>query len=143
MQFISSSGSFEFSILGYGPKTTNWRERNNLRCRVSTMWRQHTDSQSTPLQTWEVRRVLSSLRSLWGKAANHVALTFSEPGLSVEASALPGGNYRLKIQLDHALTPNWHIYPDFPLEMDMLLSRSELDAAIQDLSGQLAVFPER
>lgn len=107
------------------------------------MWRQHTDSQSTPLQTWEVRRLLSSLRSLWGKAVNHVALTFSEPGLSVEASALPGGNYRLKIQLDHALTPNWHAYPDFPLEMDMLLSRSELDAAIQDLSGQLAIFPER
>ncbi|QHV97065.1 WapI family immunity protein [Spirosoma endbachense] len=143
MKFISSSGSFEFSILGYGNKTTNWRERNNLRCRVSTIWRQQHDSQATPLQTWEVRRLLSGLRSLWNKAVNHVALTFCEPGLSVEATALPGDNYKLQIQLDHALTPAWHAYPDFPLEMDMLLNRKQLDEAIQDLSGQLASYPER
>jgi hypothetical protein len=143
MKFISSSGSFEFSIVGYGNKTTNWRERNNLRCRVSTIWRQQHDSQATPLQTWEVRRLVSSLRSLWNKAVNHVALTFSEPGLSVEATALPGDNYKLQIQLDHALTPAWHAYPDFPLEMDMLLNRKQLDEAIQDLSGQLASYPER
>jgi len=143
MKFISPAGSFEFSILGYGNKTTNWRDRNNLRCRVSTFWRQQHDSQATPLQTWEVSRILSGLRSLWNKAANHVVLTFSEPGLSLEATALPGEKYRLQIQLDHALTPSWHAYPDFPLEMDLLLNRNQLQEAIQDLSGQLASYPER
>ena len=143
MKLISSTGSFEFSILGYGSKTTNWRERNNLRCRVSTIWRQQHDSQATPLQTWEVRRLLSGLRSLWNKAANHVTMTFAEPGLSVEATALPGDNYKLQIQLDHSLTPSWHAYPDFPLEMNMMLNRSQLDEAIKDLSGQLATYPER
>ncbi|QJW91304.1 hypothetical protein HNV11_18940 [Spirosoma taeanense] len=143
MKFISPSGSFEFSILGYGTKTTNWRERNNLLCQVSTIWRQQHDSQAAPLQTWEVGRLLSGLRSLWSKAANHVALTFSEPGLSLEATALPNDKYRLQIQLDHALTPVWHRYPDFPVELEMMLSRTQLQDAIRDLSGQLATYPER
>ncbi|MCK8492591.1 MULTISPECIES: WapI family immunity protein [Spirosoma] len=143
MKFISSAGSFEFSIVGYGAKTTNWRERNNLQCQVSTIWRQHHDSQATPLQTWEVQRLLSGLRSLSHKAANHITLTFSQSGLSLDATALPGDKYRLQIQLDHALTPAWHPYPDFPLEMDMVLNRKQLDEAIRDLSGQLATYPER
>lgn len=143
MKLSSSSGSFEFSILGYGSKTANWRERNNLLCRVSTIWRQQHDSRATPLQTWEVRRLVSGLRSLWNKAVNHITLTFSEPGLSVEATALPNDKYRLQIQLDHSLIPAWHAYPDFPVEMDMLLNRSELQEAIQDLSVQLASYPER
>ena len=143
MKLISSSGSFEFSIVGYGTDTTNWRGRNNLLCRISTIWRQQRDSQATPLQTWEVSRLLNGLRSLWSQAVNHITLTFSEPGLSLEAIALSNDRYRFRIQLDHALTPAWHTYPDFPVQMDMVLDRGELQEAIQDLSGQLASYPER
>ncbi|AQG78494.1 hypothetical protein [Spirosoma montaniterrae] len=143
MKFTSSLGSFELSIVGYGKKVSNWRERNRLQCRFSTHWRQQTDTQSVPLQTWEVSRLLSGLRSLWNKAANHIELTFTNPGLSVEATALPNEQYRLQIQLDNELTPSWHQYPDFPVSMDMTLNRNQLQEAIKDLSGQLAAFPER
>ena len=95
------------------------------------------------LHTWEVKRLLIGLRALWNKATNHVALTFSEPGLSMDAKAMPNDKYRLQIQLGHDLTPSWHEYPDFPLEMDIMLSRNQLQEAIQDLSGQIETFPER
>lgn len=143
MKLLSSSGSFELSILGYGSDVANWRERNNLLCRFSTNWRQQTDSQSVPLKTWEVKRLLNGLKSLWNRAANRIDLTFSEPGISVEACALPNEKYRLQIQLDHALRPSWHTYPDFPLEMNLLLNRTQLQEAINELSGQLASYPER
>ena len=146
MKLISSTGppdSFELAILGYGKGATTWRDRNRLQCRFSTFWRQKADTQSAPLQTWEVNRLLTNLRSLWSKATDHIALSFSEPGLSMEAQALPDDQYRLQIQLDHALTPAWHTYPDFPMEMDILLSRHQLQEAIQDLSGQMDAYPER
>ena len=146
MKFVSSSDSpdsFELAILGYSKATTTWRDRNRLQCRFSTFWRQKTDTQLARLHTWEVKRLLSGLRSLWNKATNHVALTFSEPGLSLEAKALPDDNYRLQIQLDRDLTPPWHTYSDFPLEVDILLSRSQLQEAIQELSGQVDSYPER
>ncbi|SFC78057.1 WapI family immunity protein [Spirosoma endophyticum] len=146
MKLVSSSGtldSFELAILGYGKATTTWRDRNRLQCRFSTFWRQKADTQSIPLQTWEVNRLLSGLRSLWNKATNHVALTFSEPGLSMEAKALPGDKYSLQIQLADTLTPSWHAYPDFPLEVDILLSRNQLQEAIHELSGELTTYPER
>jgi hypothetical protein len=143
MKFLSSSGSFELSILGYGSEVANWRERNKLLCRFSTKWRQQTDSQSAPLKTWEVNRLLNGLRSLWSKAVSRIDFTFSEPGLSVEATALPDEKYQLQIQLDHSLTPSWHSYPDFPLELNLMLSRAQLQEAIRDLSGQLDSYPER
>ena len=146
MKFVSSSGSldsFELAIVGYAKITETWRDRNRLQCRFSTSWRQKADTQSAPLQTWEVKRLLSGLHSLWNKATTRIALTFSEPGLSMEAVALPDDKYRLQIQLDHALTPAWHPYPDFPMEMDILLNRNQLQEAIQELSGQVASYPER
>jgi hypothetical protein len=146
MKFVSSSGSsdsFELAILGYSKATKTWRDRNRLQCRFSTFWRQKADTQSAPLHTWEVKRLLNGLRSLWNRATNHVALTFSEPGLSMEAKALPDEKYRLQIQLDHTLIPSWHPYPDFPMEMDILLSRTQLQEAIQELSGQIETYPER
>ncbi|GAB4017333.1 WapI family immunity protein [Spirosoma koreense] len=146
MKLISSSeslDSFELAIVGYSKSASTWRDRNRLQCRFSTFWRQKADTQSAPLQTWEVKRLLSGLRSLWAKATNHVALTFSEPGLSMEAKALPDGKYRLQIQLDHSLTPAWHTYPDFPMEMDILLNRTQLQEAIQTLSGEVETYPER
>jgi hypothetical protein len=143
MKFNAATGSFELSILGYGKKMAGWRDRNCLQCQVSTLWRQQTDTQSAPLHTWEINRLLNGLRSLWNKAASHITLTFAEPGLSLEATALPDGRYRLQIQLDRTLTPAWHTYPDFPVELDMQLSRGQLQEAIQDLSGQLANYPER
>lgn len=87
--------------------------------------------------------MLTGLRSLWNRASSHVALRFSEPGLSMDAKALPDDKYRLQIQLGHDLTPSWHNYPDFPLEMDIVLSRSQLQEAIQELSGQVETYPER
>jgi hypothetical protein len=146
MKFVSSSGtrdSFELAILGYGKTTSSWRDRNRLQCRFSTLWRQQADTQSAKLHTWEVRRLLVGLRSLWDKATNHVALSFSEPGLRMDAKALPNEKYRLQIQLGHDLTPAWHAYPDFPVEMDILLSRTQLQEAIQELSGQVETYPER
>ena len=146
MKFVSSTDStdsFELAILGYGAVTTTWRDRNRLQCRFSTLWRQKTDTQLALLQTWEVKRMLVGLRSLWTKAANRMTIHFSEPGLSMEAQALPDDQYRLQIQLDGSLTPSWHDYPDFPLEVDILLNRNQLQEAIQDLSGQVASYPER
>lgn len=143
MKFTTPGGSFELSIMGYNKANANWRERNKLQCRVSTVWQQQTDTQSAPLQTWEVGRLLNGLRSLWSEAARHVVLTFAEPGLSVEATALADNKYRLLIQLDRTLRPAWHAYPDVPVELTMQLSRSQLQQAIQDLTGELAGYPER
>ena len=143
MKLLSSSGSFELSILGYSSDVATWHERNKLLCRFSTNWRQQTDSQSVPLKTWEVSRLLNGLRLLWNRTVSHIDFTFSEPGLSVEASVLPNEKYRLQIQLDHGLTPSWHPYPDFPMELDVLLSRVQLQQAIRDLSSELASYPER
>lgn len=143
MKLLSSSGSFELSILGYGNEVATWHERNNLLCRFSTNWRQQTDSQSVPLKTWEVNRLINGLKSLWSRAVNHIDFTFSEPGLSVEATALSNEKYQLQIQLDYGLAPSWHSYPNFPVELNVLLNRTQLQEAIQDLSGQLASYPER
>ncbi|WP_020595231.1 WapI family immunity protein [Spirosoma panaciterrae] len=146
MKFVSSTGSpdsFELAIVGYGNVTTTWRDRNRLQCRFSTFWRQKADTRSALLQTWEVKRLLVGLRSLWAKASNHITLNFSQPGFSVEAKALSNDEYRLQIQLNHELTPAWHTYPDFPMEMDILLNRNQLQEAIQDLSGQVDTYPER
>lgn len=143
MKLMNATDSFELSIVGYGKQAANWRDRNRLNCRVSTRWRQQTDTLSAALQTWEVKRLLSGLRLLWNKAVSRIDVTFSEPGLSLEATALPGDKYRLNIQLDHALTPTWHEYPDFPVEMNLTLNRSQLQEAIQDLSGEIATYPER
>lgn len=143
MKLLSSSGSFELSILGYDSEVAHWREPNKLLCRFSTNWRQQTDSQSVPLKNWEVSRLLNGLRSLWNRAVTHIDFTFSEPGLSVEATALPNEKYRLQIQLDRGLTPAWHVYPDFPMELDVLLNRTQLQEAIRDLSAELASYPER
>ena len=146
MKFVSSINSldsFELAILGYSKATSSWRDRNRLQCRFSMSWRQKADTQLARLQTWEVKRMLSGLRSLWNRATNRVTLTFSEPGLSMEAQALPDENFRLQIQLDRDLTPAWHTYPDFPMEMDILLSATQLQDAIQELSGQIETYPER
>ncbi|GAB3775019.1 hypothetical protein GCM10028818_18550 [Spirosoma horti] len=146
MKFVSSANSldsFEFAILGYGQATKSWRDRNRLQCRFSTFWRQQADTQSARLHTWEVKRLLTGLRALWNKATNHVALTFSEPGLSMDAKAISDDSYRLQIQLGHDLTPAWNEYPDFPVEMDIVLSRTQLQEAIQELSGQIETYPER
>ncbi|QKZ15308.1 hypothetical protein [Spirosoma sp. KUDC1026] len=143
MKLSSSTGTFELAILGYGHKSSNWRDRNRLQCQVSTNWLKQVDSQSAPLQTWEVGRLLSGLRSLWDKATTHLVMTFAESGLSLEAIAMPNDKYRLQIQLNNALMPNWHAYPDFPLQMDMLLNRPQLQAAINDLASQAAIYPER
>ncbi|GAB3992634.1 hypothetical protein GCM10028807_25930 [Spirosoma daeguense] len=146
MKFISSStssDSFELAILGYGKAATSWRDRNRLQCRFSTLWQQKSDTQSVPLQTWEVKRLLAGFRSLWNRASRRISFTFSEPGLSVEAKALTDDNYQVQIQLGNSLKPDWHLYPDCPVEMTILLDRNQLQNAIQDLSGQLATYPER
>lgn len=146
MKFVSSAStldSFELAIVGYGQTNESWRDRNRLQCRFSTLWQQQADTQSAKLHTWEVKRLLTGLRSLWNKATNQVALTFSEPGLSMYAKALSDDSYRLQIQLGHNLTPSWHAYPDFPVEMDIVLSRKQLQEAIKDLSGQIETYPER
>ncbi|WP_020606713.1 WapI family immunity protein [Spirosoma spitsbergense] len=146
MKFISSSDStatFELAILGYSTITKTWRDRNRLQCQFSTLWGQKSDSHSAPLQTWEVRRLLSGLQLLWTKATNHLTLTFSEPGLSLDAKVLPNDAFRLQIQLEHDLTPSWHKYPDFPMEMDIFLSRDQLQEAIQELACQVDSYPER
>lgn len=146
MKFICSSNSsdaFELAILGYGKTTKTWRDRNRVQCRFSTFRGQNQDAQSAPLPIWEVKRLLNGLRSLWSRAANRVTLNFSEPGLSMEVRALPNDQYCLQIQLDHGLTPSWHKYPDFPVEMDILLNRNQLNEAIEDLSDQMANYPER
>ncbi|MGM9508257.1 WapI family immunity protein [Larkinella sp. GY13] len=143
MKLKSSTGSFELSIKGYGVKATNWRERNSLLCELSTEWQKESYTQSAPLQTYEIKRLINGLKLLWSRAINHVTVSFSEPGLNVEASSLPNEQYRLQIQLDGTLTPSWHPYPDFPLLMDVTLTRFQLREAIRDLVNQLALFPER
>ncbi len=146
MKFTSSSDSiatFELAILGYSATTKTWRDRNRLQCRFSTLWGQKSDTHSAPLQTWEVRRLLSGLQLLWAKATNHLTLTFPQPGLSLDAMGLPNDAFRLQIQLDHDLTPPWHKYPDFPMEMAIFLSRAQLQEAIQELADQVDSYPER
>lgn len=146
MKLVSSSdshNSFELAILGYGETAKTWRDRNQLQCRFSTFWNKRADIQLFPMHTWELNRLLRGLSSLWSKVTNHLAITFSEPGLSLEAKALPDGKYRLQILLDHAFTPTWHMYPDFPVEMDIVLNQSQLQEAIKELSDQLATYPER
>jgi hypothetical protein len=107
------------------------------------MWRQQVDTQAAPMRTWEVQRLVNVLRSLWSKATNRVSMSFAEPGLAVDGVALPNDQYRLHIQFGQSITPTWHQYPDFPLEMDMLLSRKQLQEAIQELSMQLDTYPEQ
>ncbi len=143
MKLNSSTSSFELSINGYTAQTANWRERNSLSCNISTMWRQQRDTQAAPMHTWEVRRLVNVMKSLWSKAANRASMSFASPGLAVDGVALPNDQYRLHFQFSQSITPAWHPYPDFPLEMDMLLSHKQLQEAIQELSTQLAIYPER
>lgn len=143
MKLNSTTGSFELLIKGYGIKTSNWRDRNSLLCELSTECQAESCRQSAPLQTWEIRQLINNLKQLWNRASNHVTVSFAEPGLNMEASSLPNGNYHLQIQLDHALTPTWHPYPDFPLQMDVTLTRFQLREAIKDLARQLSLYPER
>ncbi|QJD80238.1 WapI family immunity protein [Spirosoma rhododendri] len=142
MKLNSSTGSFELSITGYAAQAANYRERSNLSCRISTMWRQQADTQAASMRTWEVQRLVNVLKSLSSKAANRVSMLFAQPGLAVDGMALPNDQYRLNIQFGQSITPTWHQYPDFPLEMDMLLSKSQLEKAIQELSTQLDTYPE-
>lgn len=143
MKLISSTGSFELSIKGYGVKGSSWRDRNSLLCELSTEFQKQLYTQSAPLQTWEIKRLINGLKLLWNRAIPHVTVSFTEPGLNVEASSLPNEQYRLQIQLDHALIPSWHPYPEFPLLLDVTLTRFQLREVIRDLGRQLALFPER
>lgn len=143
MNLSSTTGSFRLSIMGYGIDPANWRDRNRLRCQVATRWFKQRDIQVAPLQTWEVNRLIDNLQSLWNRLTSHVSITFAEPGLSFDATALPDEKYRVHIQLDHALTPAWHPYADFPLELTLHLNRLQLRKAIRDLTHQLASYPER
>ncbi|WP_128543885.1 WapI family immunity protein [Larkinella soli] len=143
MKLNCSTGSFELLIKGYGRKSTNWRERNSLLCELSTQWQEESHKQSAPLHTWEINRLINGLKLLWKRAVPHVTLTFSEPGLSMEAAALPDEQFHLQIQLDRAMAPSWHPYPDFPLLLDLTLTRNQLREAIRDLSLQLSSYPER
>lgn len=143
MKLASSLGSFELSILGYGQQGTNWRDRNNLQCQVSTSWQTQADTQTTPLQTYELARLLLGLQSLSTHKTNHIGINFSEPGLSVDISAKPNQQFHFQIQLDHGLTPSWNTYPDFPVEMEMTLNQYQLQEVIHQLTTQLSAFPER
>ncbi|MFC5408673.1 hypothetical protein ACFPMF_05105 [Larkinella bovis] len=143
MKLKSSTGSFELSIKGYGVKGTSWRDRNSLLCELSTEWQKEIYTQSAPLQTWEIKRLINGLKLLWNRAIPHLTVSFSEPGLNVEASSLPNELYLLQIQLDHTLMPDWHPYPEFPVLLDITLTRYQLREAIRDLVSQLALFPER
>ena len=146
MKFISSSDStaaFELAILGYSTVNKTWRDRNRLQCRFSTFWGQQSDTHSGLLQTWEIRRLLSGLQLLWTKTTSHLSLTFSEPGLRLDATMVANDAYSLQIQLDHDLTPSWHTYPDFPMEMNIVMSRDQLQEAIQELACQADSYPER
>ncbi|OIN59627.1 WapI family immunity protein [Arsenicibacter rosenii] len=143
MKLASSLGSFELSILGYSQQGTNWRDRNNLNCRVSTLWQKNTDTQTAPLQTYELARLLTDLQALLYRKINRISTNFSEPGLSVDISVLPNQTYSCQIQLDHDLTPSWNTYPDFPVEMNMILTRAQLEEMVNQLSRQLTAFPER
>lgn len=143
MKLVSPLYSFELSILGYGQNNTNWRDRNNLRCEIATFWKKQGDRQSAPLQTYDLSRLLVSLEQLRLKRTAHVTCTLSDQDLSVDIYALTGDKYKFQIQLNRSLTPNWHPYPDFPLEMDMVLNETQFNDLISDLSNQLAVYPER
>lgn len=143
MTFSSPSGTFQLSILGYGEQSGGWRDRNVLRCLVSTKWATRSDSQNAPLQTYDVHRLLGGLKSVWKRVSRHLTITFPQPGLSFDVTALPNEQYRLQVQFSNGLLPAWHPYPDFPLEMDLTLSREQLGDAIQALSGELASYPER
>lgn len=143
MNLSCTDGSFQLSIVGYGIGPANWRDRNRLRCEVAVHWLKKQDSQLAPLQTWEVHRLIDNLQSLWDRLTSHVALTFAEPGLSFEATALPDDCYQVDIQLDKSLKPAWHPYPDFPFELTLRLNRRQLQEAIRDLARQLASYPER
>lgn len=144
MKFTSATNSFELAILGYGSQTRNLRDRNHLNCRVVASWQHQPGSdQSAPLQTWEVNRLLGGLQSLLDQTTTHITLTTAESGLSVEVSARSNDTYWLQVQLDHALTPGWHLYPDFPVEMSMILSRCQLSQAAQELADEVALFPQR
>lgn len=143
MKLNCTTGSFELLIRGYGRTGTNWWERNSLTCELLTESKQALHKQLAHLQTWEVTRLIDGLQQLWSRAANRLTLTFAEPGLSVDATTLPNETYRLQIQLDHALKPSWHPYPDFPLQLNSTVTRQQLREAIQDLVNQLACFPER
>lgn len=143
MKLASSLGSFELSILGYGQQGTNWRDRNNLQCQVSTLWQTQEDTQTTPLQTYELSRLLLGLQALSTHKTKHIAINFSEPGLSVDILTLSNQQFLFQIQLDHALTPSWNTYPDFPVEMEMTLNQYQLQEVINQLRGQLSAFPER
>ncbi len=145
MTINATTGSFGLSILGYETKTNNtcWRDRNSLRCEVSTDWQEQRDTQAAPLRIWELDRLLNGLHALWNRATTHLSLTFAEPGLSMDVTTLPQNQYRLRVQLDHALTPAWHRYPGFPVELDLTLTRRQLRQAIKELTGELAHFPER
>jgi hypothetical protein len=143
MKLTSSTGTFEFRIIGYTPEDTDWRDRNSVLCELSTVSNQKTHTQETPMRTWELNRLLENLRQVADHPTNHLNLDFSEPGLSMALLALPDDQYQLQVQLDHDLTPSWHPYDDFPCQMDITLSRQQLQEAIHDLARQLEAYPER
>ncbi|MGA0560549.1 WapI family immunity protein [Larkinella sp. VNQ87] len=143
MKLKSNTGSFQLSIKGYGVKGTHWRDRNSLQCELSTEWQKQFHTQLAPLQTWEIKRLINGLKLLVSRAVNHVTISFNEPGLNVEAKSLSNESFHLQIQLDHSMAPSWHPYPDFPLLVDVTLTRIQLRDIIRDLVRQLALFPER
>ncbi|MBC8151476.1 MAG: hypothetical protein H7Z72_01055 [Bacteroidetes bacterium] len=143
MNLSATNGSFQLSIRGYGIDPANWRDRNRLRCEVAVRWLKKQDSQPAPLQTWEIHRLIDNLQSLRDRLTSYVALTFAEPGLSFDVTALPDDSYQVHIQLDQSLKPAWHTYPDFPFELTLQLNRLQLQEAIRDLTRQLASYPER
>jgi hypothetical protein len=138
-----STGSFELLIKGYNRRTAHWRERNSLSCELLTHSQKTTHRQLAALQTWELKRLIDGLKLVWNRTVGHQTMTFAEPGLSVDATAMPNQHYQVAVQLDHALAPSWHPYPDFPLQLNSLLTHQQLSDAIQDLTQQLALFPER
>jgi|GEM_PF-1626367 len=138
MKISSSTGSFELRIQGYGPKEIHGRERHSLLCELSTQREERTFIQQTPLKTWEINRLLNGLRLLSKRVVTHQTLTLAQPGVSVNARALPDQQYQVLILLTNPQTPSWYPYPESGCLMDATLSRQQLKEAIKDLSRQLA-----
>lgn len=146
MLLIGQRSFFELNILDYEYSVTSLSrpDRNLLWVAVRSGW-QHHQSTSTAaiIHTYEIENLLGWLRHIYQTGRPQARLLFTEPCLSIECISAGTDEFLLQIKLAFEVAPNWHNDPFSPFWLPVVVSKSNMAEAIDQLEKQFTKFPIR
>ena len=146
MLLIGQRSFFELNILDYehAPDSPLSADRNLLWVAIRSGWQHHQSTATAAiLHTYEVEKLLNWLWHLHTTGHSASRLSFSEPCLGFECISVDTDEFLVQIKLAFEVAPDWHRDPFSPFWLPVVVSKSRLSEAIDQLKGQFAQFPVR